>query len=59
MNNMHNQPINSYILKNLCQVKQEILMNKNKLNTNLVQYLLLDLDQERINQVLPLSIGYP
>jgi hypothetical protein len=59
MSNMHNQPINSYILKNLCQVKQEILMNKNKLNTNLVQYLLLDLDQERINQVLPLSIGYP
>jgi hypothetical protein len=34
-------------------------MNKNKLNINLVQHLWLDLDQERIDQVLPLSIGYP
>jgi hypothetical protein len=33
-------------------------MKKNKLNVNLVQHLLLDLDQERIDQVLPLSIEY-
>jgi hypothetical protein len=50
--------MNSSILKNLCQVEQGILMKKNKLNVNLVQHLLLDLDQERIDQVLPLSIGY-
>jgi hypothetical protein len=57
--NMHSQPMNSSILKNLCQVKQGILMNKNKLNINLVKHLCLDLNQERIDQVLPLSIGYP
>jgi hypothetical protein len=56
---MHSQPMNSSILKNLYQVKQEILMNNNKLNINLVQHLWLDLDQKRIDQVLPLSIGYP
>jgi hypothetical protein len=56
--NMHSQPMNSSILKNLCQVKQGILMNKNKLNINLVQHLWLDLDQERIVQVQPLSIEY-
>jgi hypothetical protein len=50
--NMHNQLMNSSILKNLCQVKQETLMNKKKLNI-LVQHLLLDLDQ-----VQPLSIEY-
>jgi hypothetical protein len=50
--------MNSFILKNLCQVEQGILMKKNKLNVNLVQHLLLDLDQERIDQVLPLSIEY-
>jgi hypothetical protein len=59
VNNMHTQPMNSSILKNLCQAKQGILMNKNKLNINLVQHLWLDLDQERIDQMLPLSIGYP
>jgi hypothetical protein len=32
-------------------------MNKKKLNI-LVQHLWLDLDQERIDQVLPLNIGY-
>jgi hypothetical protein len=55
--NMHSQLMNSSILKNLCHVKQGTLVNK-KLNTNLVQYLWLDLDQERIDQVLPLSIEY-
>jgi hypothetical protein len=55
--NMFSQPMNSSILKNLCQVKQKTHMNK-KLNINLVQYLWLDLNQERIDQVLLLSIGY-
>jgi hypothetical protein len=55
---MYNQPINSSLLKNLCQVKQETHMNKKKLNINLVQHLWLDLNQERIDQVLLLSIGY-
>jgi hypothetical protein len=55
--NMHSQPINSSILKNLCKVKQWTLMNKKKLNI-LVQHLWLDLDQERIDQVIPLSIWY-
>jgi hypothetical protein len=54
---MHSQLMNSSILKNLCQVKQETLMNKKKLNI-LVQHLLLDLDQEGIDQVQPLSIEY-
>jgi hypothetical protein len=55
--NMHSQPMNSSILKNLCQVKRGTLMNKKKLNI-LVQHLWLDLDQERIDQVQPLSIEY-
>ncbi len=55
---MLSQPINGSILKNLCQVKQETHMNKKKLNINLVQHLWLDLNQERIDQVLLLSIGY-
>jgi hypothetical protein len=33
-------------------------MNKKKLKVNLVQHLRLDLNQERIDQVLLLSIGY-
>jgi hypothetical protein len=37
-------------------MKQETHVNKNKLNINLVQLLWLDLDQERIDQVLLLSI---
>jgi hypothetical protein len=53
---MHSQPINSSTLKNLCQVKQETHVNKMMLNINLVQLLWLDLDQERIDQVLLLSI---
>jgi hypothetical protein len=53
---MQSQPINSSTLKNLCQVKQETHVNKKRLNINLVQLLWLDLDQERINQVLILSI---
>jgi hypothetical protein len=54
---MYNQATNSPILKNLCQVKQEKHMNK-KLNINLIHHLWLDLDQERIVQVLHLIIGY-
>jgi hypothetical protein len=56
--NVYSQATNSPILKNLCQVKQEKYMNKKKLNINLVQHLLLDLDHGRIDQVLHLSIGY-
>jgi hypothetical protein len=33
-------------------------MNKKKLNINLIHHLWLDLDQERTDQVLLLSIGY-
>jgi hypothetical protein len=55
--NMYSQTINSPILKNLCQVKQEKHMNK-KLNINLIHHLWIDLDQERIDQVQHLSIGY-
>jgi hypothetical protein len=47
------------ILKNQYQVKQRTHMNKKKLNINLVQDLWLDLNQERIDQVLSLCIGYP
>jgi hypothetical protein len=54
---MHSQQIYSSILKNSCQVKQETHMNK-KLNINLVQHLWLDLNQERIDQVILLTIGY-
>jgi hypothetical protein len=57
--NVHSQPINSFILKNLCQVKQETHMNKEKLNIKLVHHLWLDLDQGRIDQMLSLSIEYP
>jgi hypothetical protein len=57
--NMLSQPINSSILKNQYQVKQRTHMNKKKLNINLVQYLWLDLNQERIDQVLSLCIRYP
>jgi hypothetical protein len=56
--NMHSQPINSFILKNLCQVKQETHMNKKKMNINLVQHLWLAHNQDRIDQVLLLSIGH-
>jgi hypothetical protein len=56
--NMLSQPMNSSILKIICQVKQETHMNKKKLNINLVQHLWLDFNQERIDQVLLLSIGY-
>jgi hypothetical protein len=56
---MFGQPINSFILKNQYQVKQGTHMNKKKLNIKLVQHLWLDLNQERIDQVLSLCIGYP
>jgi hypothetical protein len=54
---MYSQATNNSILKNVCQAKQEKHMNK-KLNINLVQQLWLDLNQERIDQVLLVSIGY-
>jgi hypothetical protein len=56
--NMHSQPINSSILKNLCQVKQETHMNKKMMNINLVQHLWLAHNQDRIDRVLLLSIGH-
>jgi hypothetical protein len=54
--NMLSQSINSSILKNLYEAKQGTHMNKKKLNINLAQQLWLDLHQERIDQVLLLSI---
>jgi hypothetical protein len=57
--NLLSQPINSSILKNQYQVKQETHMNNKKLNINLVQHLWLDLNQERIDQVPSLRIRYP
>jgi radical SAM superfamily enzyme len=56
---MFSQLINSSILKNQYQVKQGTHMNKKKLNIKLVQHLWLGLNQERIDQVLSLYIGYP
>jgi hypothetical protein len=56
--NLHSQPLNSSILKNLCQVKQETHMRNKKLNINLVPHLWLDLNQERTDQVLLISVGY-
>jgi hypothetical protein len=55
--NMLSQTINSSILKNQYQVKQGTHVNK-KLNIKLVQHLWFDLNQERIDQVLSLCIGY-
>jgi hypothetical protein len=46
------------ILKSLCQAKQEKHMNNKKKNINLVQHLWLAHNQERIHQVLLLSIRY-
>jgi hypothetical protein len=57
--NMLSQPINSSILKNQYQVTEGTYMNKKKFNINLVQHMWLDLNQERIDQVLSLCIGYP
>jgi hypothetical protein len=57
MINMYSQVINSPILKNLYQAKQEKYMNK-KLNIDLVYHLWLHLYQGRIDQVLHLSIRY-
>jgi hypothetical protein len=50
--------MNSSILKSLWQAKQEKHMNNKKKNINLVQYLWLAHNQERIDQVILLSIGY-
>jgi hypothetical protein len=57
--NILSQLINSSILKNQYQVEQGTHMNKKKLNINLVQHLWLDLNQERIDQVISLCIGFP
>ncbi len=48
--------MDSSILKSLCQAKQEKHMNNKKKNINLVQHLWLAHNQERIDQVLLLSI---
>jgi hypothetical protein len=56
--NMYSQSINSSIVKNLCQAKQEKHMNKKKLNINMVQRLWQKLNQGRTDQVLSLYIGY-
>jgi hypothetical protein len=56
---MFSQPINDFILKKQYQVKQETHMNKKKLNINMVQHLRFDLNQEKIDQVIYLCIGYP
>jgi hypothetical protein len=56
--NMYSQPINSSILKNLCQAKQKNHINKKKMNINLVQHLCLTHNQDMIDLVLLLSIGY-
>jgi hypothetical protein len=50
--------MDSSILKSLCQAKQEKHMNNKKKNINLVEYLWLAHNQERIDQVLLLSIRY-
>jgi hypothetical protein len=50
--------MDSFILENLYQVKQEKYMNKKRLNINVVHHLWLDLDQGRIDQVLLLNIEY-
>jgi hypothetical protein len=50
------QPMDGSILKSLCQAKQEKHMNNKKKNINLVQHLWLTHNQERIDQVLLLSI---
>jgi hypothetical protein len=50
--------MDSFILENLYQVKQEKYMNKKRLNINLVHHLWLNLDQGRVDQVLLLSIEY-
>jgi hypothetical protein len=56
--NMYSQLTTSSILKNLCQAKQENHKNKKKMNINLVQHLCIGHNQERIDRVLCLSIGY-
>jgi hypothetical protein len=58
MINIWCQLMNSSILKSLCQAKQEKHINNKKKNINLIQHLWLAHNQERIDQVLLLSIGY-
>jgi hypothetical protein len=56
--NMCSQPINCFILKNLCQAKQERHVNKKIMNINLVKHLWLAHNKESIDQVLFLSNEY-
>jgi hypothetical protein len=56
--NIYSQPINSSILKNLCQAKQKKHTNMKKMNINLVQHLWLAHNLERMDQKLLLSIEY-
>jgi hypothetical protein len=58
MINIRCQPMDNFILKSLYQPKQEKHMNNKKKNINLVQHLWLAHNQERIDQVSLLSIGY-
>jgi hypothetical protein len=58
MINIWCQPMDSSILKNLRQAKQEKHMNNKKKNNNLVQHFWPAHNQEWIDQVLLLSIGY-
>jgi hypothetical protein len=55
---MYSQETNSFILKNLCQAKQEKHMNKKIMAITLVQHLWLANNQVRIDQVQLLSIEY-
>jgi hypothetical protein len=55
---MYSQVTNSFILKNLCQTKQEKHMNKKIMTITLVQHLWLANNQVRIDQVQLLSIEY-
>jgi hypothetical protein len=50
--------MDSSILKSLCQAKQEKHMNNKKKNINLIQHLWFAHNQERIVQMLLLSIEY-
>jgi hypothetical protein len=55
---MYSQATNSYMLKNICQAKQEKYMNKKIMTITLVQDLCLANNQVRIDQVPLLSIKY-
>jgi hypothetical protein len=56
--NLCSQSTNGSILKNLCQAKQDKRMNKKIMTITLVQHLWHANNQDRIDQVLLLSIEY-